>query len=96
MQMDDIESFEFDLEEAKELIYTGKLSMQDFANLIRRDVSRIEKTIETIKAMLVSLKKHEPGKKKKQAQLQTLLDEYTVWLAKYDGLVVEYERADEV
>ena len=70
--------------------------MQDFANLIRRDVSRIEKTIETIKAMLVSLKKHEPGKKKKQAQLKTLLDEYTVWLAKYDGLVVEYERADEV
>jgi len=72
------------------------LSIHDFANLIRRDVSRIEKNIETLKAMLGSLKKHEPGNKKKQAQLKTLLDEYTVWLAKYDGLVVEYERADEI
>ena len=94
--MDDIESFDFDLEEAKELIFTGKLSIQDFANLIRRDVSRIEKNIETLKAMLDSLKKHEPGNKKKQAQLKTLLDEYTVWLAKYDELVVEYERSDEI
>ena len=94
--MDDIEDFNFDLEEAKELIYTGEFSMQDFANLIRRDVSRIEKNIETLKAMLDALKKHEPENKKKQAQLKTLLDEYTVWLAKYDGLVVEYERADDV
>ncbi len=46
--------------------------------------------------MLDALKKHEPENKKKQAQLKTLLDEYTVWLAKYDGLVVEYERADDV
>ena len=46
--------------------------------------------------MLLDLKKREPENMKKQAQLKTLLDEYTAWLAKYDGLVVEYEHADDV
>ena len=73
-QMDDIEDFDINLEEAKELIFTGKLSIQDFANIIRQDVSRIEKNIETLKAMLASLEKHEPENKKKQAHLKTLLN----------------------
>ena len=94
--MDDKKSFEFDPEEARQLILAGKLSMQDFANLIRSDVSRIEDSVETIKVMLFALEKGEPENTKKQAQLKTLLYEYTAWLAKYDGLVVEYERADEV
>ncbi len=94
--MDDKESFGFDLEEARQLILAGKLSMKDFAGLIRSDVSRMEESIETLKAMLLDLKKREPESTKKQAQLKTLLDEYTAWLAKYDGLVVEYEHADDV
>ena len=94
--MDDKESFQLDPEEARQLILAGKLSMRDFANLLRSDVSRIEESIETLKVMLSALKKREPENTKEQAQLKTLLDEYTAWLAKYDGLVVEYEHADEV
>lgn len=49
--MDDKESFGFDLEEAKQLILAGKLSMQDFAGLIRSDVSRMEENIGMLKAI---------------------------------------------
>ncbi len=94
--MDDKKSFEFDPEEARQRILAGKLSMQDLAGLLRSDVSRIEQDIETLKIMLLALKKKEPENTKDQAQLKALLDGYTAWLAKYDGLVVEYEDADDV
>jgi hypothetical protein len=94
--MDDKKNFDFDPKEVRQFVLAGEMSMKNFATLLRSDIKRIEENIKTLEVMLSAVKKHDPENTKEQAQLKTLLDAYKAWLAKYDGLVVQYEHADDI
>jgi len=90
--MSDKEYFGFDVKDAWRQFRAGKLSKQKFADLLRDDIHEIELNITFLEMGLAVTKEREPENIDKQTQLKAMLDEYTAWLAKCDGIVVEVEH----